>query len=147
MMPFFPEIERLREIGGSTTLAYELVRELASSSYGELDNGGAGNGDRPSDPEVDELLEELVMIRKRENPTWNFVDELKQLEAEAKLLQDYGIEEFLSQTIKIVSAWRDGKPGPEIANKVADLIGGPSVPTPEEGHHPWNIQCIRRGSH
>ncbi len=89
-------------------LAYGLARGLAQNSYSELDDGECGNGDRPSDLEVDELPEKLAIAREREVPNWNFVGELKQLEEEAKWLDDYGIEDSCSRTVKLMSAWRDG---------------------------------------
>jgi DNA-directed RNA polymerase subunit N (RpoN/RPB10) len=107
-------------------LAYGLARGLAKNSYSELDDGECGNGDRPSDLEVDELLEKLAIAREREVPNWNFVGELKQLEEEAKWLDDYGIEDFCPRTIKLMSAWRDGISQPEIAKQVANARGGSS---------------------
>jgi len=91
-------------------LAYGLARGLAQNSYSEPDDGECGNGDRPSDLEVDELLEKLAITREREVPNCNFVGEFKQLEEEAKRLDDYGIEDLCSRTVKLMSAWRDGIP-------------------------------------
>lgn len=139
MMPFFSDIERLRDIPGSTTLAYGLAKEMANNSYGELDGGGCGNGDRPSDLEVDDLLGELAIARRREDTDWNFLNDLEQLEEDAKHLQDYGIEDFCSQTIELMSAWRDEKPQLEIAHKVAGARGGSCMPYSNEGHHPLSI--------
>ena len=45
MMPFFSDIERLRDLPGSTVLAYDLAKALGNYSYGELEMGGSGYGD------------------------------------------------------------------------------------------------------
>ena len=63
MMPFFSKIETLQNLPGSTVWA----RELANCSYSKLELGGSGYGDRPSDLEVDFLLEELSTKRKKED--------------------------------------------------------------------------------
>ncbi len=91
-------------------MAYGLARGWAKNSYSELDDGECSNGDRPSNLEVGELLEKLAIAREREFPNWNFVGEPRQLEEEAKRLDDYGIEDLCSRTIKLMSAWRDGIP-------------------------------------
>ena len=79
MMPFSSDIERLRDPSRSTVLAYDLVKPLGNYSYGELDMGGCGYRDRPSDLEADDLLEGLAIERKQEDPNWKFVPELEEL--------------------------------------------------------------------
>ena len=119
MMPFFDEIETLRELPGSTVLAYDMARELADFSYGELDSGGCGYGSRPSDMEVDMLLEELAIERKLEDPEWDFIPHLEALKQQAENLAEYGIDDFWSQSIKLMSAWADGVSESESLSPIA----------------------------
>lgn len=55
IMDFLDEIEVVRDLSGGFPLAFDLVMTLAEHSYGGLDGGGSGYGERPSDPKVDRL--------------------------------------------------------------------------------------------
>ena len=106
MMPFLEEVEELRKLPESTAIAFDLVMTLGEYSYGELDCGGSGYGERPSDIEVDDLLVDLATERKQIDPSWNFAHILETLRERAKDLSDFGIEDFCSQTIELLSAWQ-----------------------------------------
>ena len=88
MMPFLDEIEGLRELPESTAVAFDLVMDLGRYSYGDMDSGGPGYGDRPSDLEVDDLLVELAEERIKIEPFWNFSQVLDKLQEQAKHLSD-----------------------------------------------------------
>ena len=96
MMPFLDEVEGLRELPESTAVAFDLVVDLGRYSYGDLDSDRGGYGDRPSDPEVDDLLVELAEERIKIEPFWNFSEVLDELQEQAKHLSCYGIEDFCS---------------------------------------------------
>lgn len=110
MMPFLNEAEELRKLPDSTAIAFDLVMILGEYSYGDLDSGGSGYGDRPSDQDVDEVLVELATERKKIEPLWNFPHVLDTLQKRAKHLADYGIEDFCAQTIDLLSAWKRDLP-------------------------------------
>ena len=109
MMPFLDEIEGLRELPESTAVAFDLVMTLAGYSYGDLDSG-AGYGERPSDPVVDNLLAELAEDRIEIEPFWNFSKVLDNLQKQAKNLSGYGIEGFCARTIDLLTAWQKKPP-------------------------------------
>ena len=113
IVPFLDEVEGLRELPDSTAIAFDLVVYLASYSYGDLDGDGGGYGDRPSDLEVDDLLVELAEERIKIEPFWNFSEVLDDFQEQAKHLSGYGIEDFCSQTIDLLSAWQDTPPANE----------------------------------
>lgn len=113
MMPFLDEVEELRKLPDSTAIAFDLVVLLGEYSYGEMDCKGCGYGERPSDPEVDELLVELATERKKIDPFWNFSHVLGTLQGRAKHLRDYGIEDFCAQTIDLLSGWPKSLPANE----------------------------------
>lgn len=106
MMPFLDEVEELRKLPDSTAIAFDLVMVLANCSYGGMDNGGCGCGDRPSDQEVDDLLVQLATERKNIDPSWDYPHVLDSLQKEAEYLNGYGIEDFYTQTIDLLSAWQ-----------------------------------------
>ncbi len=134
MMPFFSKIDRLRAIPRSTTLAYNLARTLANNSYGELEGAGAGGGRRPSDMDVDDLLKELAIQRREENPDWNFVRDLDELEQEARHLANYGIDDFWVDSIYLLRAWRD-----ESEPAITDVVAG------AEAYSSWRHPNAVRG--
>ena len=113
MMPFLDEIEGLRELPESTAVAFDLVVDLGRYSYGDLDCDRGGYGDRPSDPEVDDLLVELAEERIKIEPLWNFSEVLDELEEQAQYLSGYGNEGFCAQTIELLSAWQKNPPANE----------------------------------
>ena len=113
MMPFLDEVEELRKLPHSTTLAFDLVMDLGEYSYGEMDMEGCGYGERPSDLDVDDLLVELATERKAIDPSWNFLSVLETLQERASHLSDYGIEEFCVQTIDLLSGWQKDLPANE----------------------------------
>ncbi len=110
MMPFLEEVEELRELPESTAIAFDLVMTLGEYSYGELGGGASGYGERPSDVEVDDLLVDLATERKQIDPSWNFVHVLETLRERAEDLSGFGIEDFCTQTIELLSAWQRGVP-------------------------------------
>lgn len=110
MVPFLNEIEELRELPDSTVIAFDLVMILGGYSYSGLDCGGSGYGERPSDPDVDDLLVELATERRNIEPAWNFLRVLETLKERASELYDYGIENFCVQTINLLSAWERDLP-------------------------------------
>ena len=110
MMPFLDEVEQIIRLPNSTEVAFDLVLDLAGYSYGEMDCKGCGYGERPSDIEIDDLLVELAPERRKIDPFWNFVEVLETLADQAKYLNGYGIEDFCSQTIKLLSEWKECLP-------------------------------------
>lgn len=110
MMPFLDEIEDLRKLPGSTAIAFDLVITLGEYSYGEMSGGASGYDERPSDLEVDELLDELAMERKKIEPSWDFSRVLDTLEERAKELDSFGIERFCAETLELLSAWKRDLP-------------------------------------
>ena len=106
MMPFLDEVKELRKLPDSTAIAFDLVMILGEYSYGDMDSGGCGYGDRPSDHDVDELLVELATERKKIEPLWNFPHVLDKLRKQSKDLGDYGIKDFCAQTIDLLAAWQ-----------------------------------------
>lgn len=110
MVPFLNEVDGVRRLPNGVRVAFDLVMALAANSYGELDSGGSGYGERPSDEIVDELLSELAPERRAIDPSWDFVEVLEDLKQHAELLGDYGIEDFCSSTIKLLSEWKDSLP-------------------------------------
>ena len=94
-MPFFSDVERLRDLPRSIVSADDLVKALGNYSYGELDMGGCGYRDRPSDLEADDLSEELAIERKQEDPNWKFVPKLEELQEEVERLAEYCYRRFL----------------------------------------------------
>lgn len=110
MMPFLDEIEELRDLPNSTTIAFDLVMKLGTNFYGELSGGASGYGERPSDVEVDELLVELATERKKIEPSWDFALVLDTLQEQAKELDSFGIEGFCAETIELLSAWKRDLP-------------------------------------
>jgi len=98
MMPFLAEVEELLEFPNSTVIAFDLVVALGGYSYGGLNSGGCGYGERPSDVEVDDLLVELAPERRKVEPSWNFVGVLESLK---KALR--------TSVLRLSSFWRNGK--------------------------------------
>ena len=113
VMPFLDEVEGLRELPESTAVAFDLVMTLAGYSYGDLESDRGGYGDRPSDLEIDDVLVELAEERIKIEPLWNFSSVLDTLQGDAKHLSNYGIEDFCSDTIALLSAWQKNPPGNE----------------------------------
>lgn len=108
MMPFLKKVEQLFELPNSTAVAFDLFIALENYSYGGLGSMKAErNGERPSDVEVDELLVELARQRRTTEPHWKFVEVLERLKAQAKDLADYGIEDFCSDMIKLLTEWKE----------------------------------------
>lgn len=103
MVPFLNEIEELREISDSMVIALDLVMILGEYSYGGMESGGSGYGERPFHPELDSPLVELATHRKEVEPFWNFSHVLETLQEQANHLNDYGLEDFFAQTISIFS--------------------------------------------
>ena len=110
MMPFLDEVEVLRELPEGTAVAFDLIITLVGYSYGDLERDRGGYGDRPSDLEIDYLLVELAEERIKIEPFWNFSTVLDTLRDEAKHFSCYGIEDFCSQTIHLLSAWQKNPP-------------------------------------
>ena len=122
MMPFLRETRGLLEeirAPGTVGIVFDLVKTLADYSYGELDDGGCGYDDRPSDPVVDDLLEKLAGQRLEIEPAWDCNSVLEDLKETKEYLSGYGINDFCSQTIWLLSAWKvDGRiPSPVRASK------------------------------
>lgn len=95
MADFLPEIEDLMMLPKPDALkrSYDLVIELSESSYGELDSPKAsGYGDRPSDGPADLLLRKLIRKRLAAGETWDWKEDLEQLDKTSKHVGDYGIE-------------------------------------------------------
>lgn len=78
MLPFLDEAEELLDIPGSVKIVFDLIMKLASYSYGDMESG-SGDGDRPSDSEVDALLLKLAPKRRGIEPRWNYQEILKEL--------------------------------------------------------------------
>ena len=113
IMPFLDEVEGLRELPESTAVAFDLVMTLAGYSYGDLESDKGGYGNRPSDLEIDDLLVELAEERIKIEPSWEFSKVLDDLQEQAKHLSGYGIEDFCSDTIDLLSAWQKNSPANE----------------------------------
>ncbi|KAK3322755.1 hypothetical protein B0H66DRAFT_602185 [Apodospora peruviana] len=77
--------------------AYNLVFPLKYCSY---DEEGTSEGDRDSDEPADELLVELIAKRVVAEHVWDWVDNLKDLDNEAKHCAKYGIEPWFPETRK-----------------------------------------------
>lgn len=110
IMDFLDEVEVVRDLPGGVPLAFDLVMTLAEHSYGGLDGGGSGYGERPSDPEVDRLISELVVERRQMEPSWNHEGALESIEYQNKYLREYGINGFCSGSIKLLSGWEKAAP-------------------------------------
>ena len=104
-MPYFADIERLRELPGGLNLALDLVLKLGRYSFGDLNSGGCGREDRPSDERADELLVELVKERKRSDPGYDPTSALKELEKTSKYLSAYGIHTYFPRSIDLLTNW------------------------------------------
>ena len=104
MMPFFDDIERVRSFPNREGPAFELLMDLASSSYGELDMKGCGYGERPSDCEVDQCLVEVAKERRARELEWHFEPSLDYLKEMADLLGQYGIEDFCLKPLRFFRA-------------------------------------------
>lgn len=129
MMPFLHEIEELRKLPGSTAIAFDLVMTLGAYSYGELDGGASGYDERPSDPEVDELLVDLALERKKIEPSWDTSRVLDTLQKQDKELDDFGIEGFCADTIELLSAWKEFLP---VTEKLTSGQGDEEIPLPSQ---------------
>lgn len=111
MMPFLADIERLRDLPGSTVLAFDLTIELGEHSYADLGSmNAAGYSERPSDEEVDDLLLQLAPERRDLEPEWNFPKVLKTLKRDAENLSKYSIENYCTGTIELLEEWKAGLP-------------------------------------
>jgi hypothetical protein len=95
MTDFLPEIKDLMMLPNPDALkhSYDLVIELSQSSYGDLDSPKAcGYGDRPSDEPADLLLRRLIRKRLAAGETWDWKEDLEELDKTSKHVGDYGIE-------------------------------------------------------
>ena len=90
----------------STAVVFDLIMKLNRYSYCEMDYGGCGCRNRPSDQDIDDLLVELATERRKIEPSWEFFQALVTLQKQAKRLSDYGINNFCAQTIMLLSAWQ-----------------------------------------
>lgn len=63
MCDFLGEVDELRNLPDSTAIAFELIMALGEHSHGEMNSGGSGYGEKPSVPEIDDLLVELAKER------------------------------------------------------------------------------------
>jgi len=106
-MKFFGPIEELKELPDpdAARLSYELVLFLADHSYGELDSGGCGEGDRPSDKRADKLLLKIAQDRKMRGEVWDAASTIKKLKTTAKTLAEYGIEPWFPRSLKLLEGW------------------------------------------
>ncbi|KAL8672047.1 MAG: hypothetical protein Q9168_003474 [Polycauliona sp. 1 TL-2023] len=111
MMPFLAEIANVRHLPDGVPLAFDLVMDLARYSYGGLDGGGCGYGERPSDDVVDRLIQDLAEERRELEPEWDFGKVLEKLRKQNKYLAEYGIEGFCESSIGLLSEWE--KPASE----------------------------------
>lgn len=100
---FLADIEELSRMDGpeSLRLAYELMEDFRGFSYGDLDNGGSGEGDRPSDEPGDELLAELIGRWVAAGDVWDASKDLGVLNREAKYLDDYDIEPWYPKSRRL----------------------------------------------
>jgi hypothetical protein len=71
-------------------LVFDLILYLGQHSYHQLDCGGGGDGERPSDGLADELLCEVARELRKCDGEWAPVMELERLKKENKMLNDYG---------------------------------------------------------
>ncbi|KAK4694750.1 hypothetical protein P7C71_g2881, partial [Lecanoromycetidae sp. Uapishka_2] len=120
MLDYLDEVENLLSLPNSTIIAFDLVMDISEYSYGDLDNGGCGYGERSSDKEVDVLLARLAPERRKLKPTWNFVVALDKLQEQAKLFRDYGIEKYCAKTIKLLEGWKASMPADLIFDEPSD---------------------------
>lgn len=107
MMPFLDEVAELIRLPNSTDVAFDLVLDLAGYSYGEMDCKGCGYGERPSDIKIDDLLVELTPERRKIDSFRNFAEVLETLAGQTKYLNAYRIDDFCSQTIKLLFEWKE----------------------------------------
>ena len=105
MLPFLAEVDELRRLPGGAAVAFDLVVTLGMYSYGDMDGGGIGCGDRPSDLEVDFLPVELAAERRGIEPSWDFRKVRHVLTERAKYLAECGIDGFCAQSIDLLSGW------------------------------------------
>ncbi len=109
MLPFLAEIDELRRLPGGAAVAFDLVVTLGMYSYGDMDGGGCGYGNRPSDLEVDELLVELATERRGIEPNGDFRKVHDVWRERAEYFAECGIEGFCAQSIDLLSGWeKDG---------------------------------------
>lgn len=113
MMKFLKEVQGVRDLPGGTAPAFDLAMTLAAYTYGDLNNSDhccSGYGDRPSDPVVDTLLSELAAERRQLEPSWDFEKALESMRKRAKKVSEYGIDDFCSGTIELLSGWQKSSP-------------------------------------
>ncbi|KAL8641178.1 MAG: hypothetical protein Q9226_008666 [Calogaya cf. arnoldii] len=105
MSRFLTEVESVGQLPDGIPIAFDLAMRLGSYSYGGLEDGGCGNGSRPSDPILDKLLSELALQRREVEPTWNYAKALESLRKQNKKLEEYGIDGFCENSIKLMDGW------------------------------------------
>ena len=111
MVPFLTDIKKLSELSDpkALELAYLRILYLGKHSYAELDSKACGYGDRKSDEPADELLLSILTKRKERKDEWDYVPDLHDLEKRAKLLRAYGINTWLTESIKLLREWAGPK--------------------------------------
>lgn len=105
MEPYLEDIERVWGLPGGLSHAFDLVLILGEYSFGHLHLDGGGHGHRPSDEGADGLLCELIQERKKTDPEYDPTDDLDMLKDHAKYLNDYGIENYFSESIELLENW------------------------------------------
>lgn len=105
MLPFLAEVETVKKLPGGLPFAFDLAMDLARFSYGCLDGGGCGYGNRLSDKKVDGLIRELARERRDEEPGWDFGKAFEILRSQSKELAEYGIEGFCAGSIGLMEGW------------------------------------------
>ncbi|KAL8649530.1 MAG: hypothetical protein Q9226_005540 [Calogaya cf. arnoldii] len=109
---FLDEVEGVRQLPGGIPIAFDLVMDLGRYSYGCVGDGdshSSGYGDRLSDSEVDRLISELALERRKVEPSWNHEKALQSLKEQNKKLKEYGIDGFCEGSIKLMDGWEKPK--------------------------------------
>lgn len=100
MVPFLKRVKQLRQLSGSTALAFDLVVTLGEYSWSSEAGCGEEADERPSDEMVDDLLVQLAPERRRIEPDWNFRDVLASLSGQAKNMAGFGISGYCRDSIE-----------------------------------------------
>jgi len=114
MYPFVFEIRKLLDKKSDDELAklkmaYDLCFKLKDLSIYDPDMVSLIDlEERFSDAPADELLRDIIQRRNDAGDSWDREKDLKELEREAKLYQDYGIEPWFPKSIEALAALHAG---------------------------------------
>ncbi|RDW69300.1 hypothetical protein BP6252_08320 [Coleophoma cylindrospora] len=119
MVEYIPQIQKLAEISGGLSLAYDALLYLGEHSYARVAGTSFGYGSRPSDRLADELLYSLAKRRKDSQPDYNPLPAVERLGKQISYLRERGIESFFLKSYNVLSAWVKG---PEAADRTYNSL-------------------------